>query len=190
MVKDPMAYRDYRWFITSSGKLVIGGKSAIQNEEIMSKIRNDDVVMHTSSPGSPFCIIKKPTKQDLEEVAIFTASFSQQWKSGKKMADVDVFLGSQVSKTKDMKVGTFGVFGKSAKKKVELKLVLDIQNEKLRAVPSTAANNPLLTLLPGNLTKEQATETILKILEKKGINVKKEEIMAAIPSDKIAIQER
>lgn len=189
MVKDTENYQDYRWFITSSGKLVIGGKSAVQNEEIMSRIRNEDVVMHTSSPGSPFCIIKKPTKQDLEEVAIFTASFSQQWKSGKKMADVDVFLGSQVSKTKDMKVGTFGVFGKSAKKKVELKLVLDIQNEKLRAVPPSAASNPLLTLVPGNLSKEQATDAIFKILEKKSISVKKDEIMAAIPSDKIAVKE-
>lgn len=181
-------YENYRWFFTSSGKLVIGGKNAEQNEEIMSSIKNNDVIMHTSSPGSPFCIIKNPTKQDLEQVAIFTACFSQQWKSGKKMADVDMFLGNQVSKTKDMKTGTFGVFGKSAKKKVELKLVLDFQKDKLRAIPPEASKNPLVVIRPGNLTKEQAVDLILKILSVKEISVSKEEIMAAIPSDRMKIE--
>ena len=180
-------YENYRWFFTSSGKLVIGGKNAEQNEEIMSSIKNNDVIMHTSSPGSPFCIIKNPNKQDLEEVAVFTACFSQQWKSGRKMADVDMFLGNQVSKTKDMKTGTFGVFGKSAKKKVELKLVLDFQKDKLRAIPEGVSENPILLIRPGSLTKEQAVNSILKILSGKGLSVSKEEIMAAIPSDKIKI---
>jgi hypothetical protein len=182
-------YQNYRWFVTSSGKLVIGGKSAEQNEEIMSNLRNDDVIMHTSAPGSPFCIVKKPTKKDLEEVAIFTASFSQQWKSGKKTADVDVFFGKNVSKTKEMKVGTFGVLGKVVKKKVELRLFLDVQKGRLRAVPETAAKTPLLKIFPGRLDKEKAADKILKILDSKGIVVKKEEIMAAIPSDRLEIVE-
>lgn len=187
MKKEIENYKNYRWFFTSSGKLVIGGKNAEQNEEIMSSIKNADVIMHTSSPGSPFCIVRNPNKQDLEEVAVFTACFSQQWKTGKKTADVDMFLGKQVSKTKDMKTGTFGVFGKSAKKKVELKLVLDFQNDILRAVPPEASKNPLVFIYPGNLTKEQAVERIMDILFSKGFSVSKDQIMAAIPSDKMRV---
>ena len=31
------SYEKYKWFVTSSGKLVMGGKNAEQNEEIMSQ---------------------------------------------------------------------------------------------------------------------------------------------------------
>ena len=90
-------YEKYRWFLTSAGKLVIGGKSAEQNEEIMSRAEKEDYIMHTSEPGSPFCVISEPSKQELEEVAVFTACFSQQWKSGKKkkkrnMKDISLIL--------------------------------------------------------------------------------------------------
>ena len=87
-------YKKYRWFFTSSDNLVIGGKSAEQNEEIMkthSESREKYVVMHTSSPGSPFTLIREPSKQDLIEMAIFTACFSQQWKKGSKEAELDIF---------------------------------------------------------------------------------------------------
>ena len=91
-------YEKYRWFFTSSNKIVIGGKSAEQNEDIMRNIENEDVVMHTSSPGSPFCIISSPSEKDIEEVAIFTACFSHEWKKGKKTSEVHIFKGEQVTK--------------------------------------------------------------------------------------------
>ena len=53
-------YERYRWFVTSSDKVVIGGKSSAQNEQIMRQVKPDDVIMHTSTPGSPFCIIRHP----------------------------------------------------------------------------------------------------------------------------------
>ena len=84
-------YLKYRWFYTSSGKLVIGGKSSKQNEEIMKKVMKEDVIMHTSTPGSPFCIIRKPSKEDLEEAAIFTGCFSQEWKKHKKKTEIQIF---------------------------------------------------------------------------------------------------
>jgi hypothetical protein len=186
-MKENTDYQNYRWFFTSSGKLVIGGKNAEQNEEIMKKIKNDDIIFHTSAPGSPFCIIKNPTNQEMEEVAIFTAAFSKQWKSSQKFANVHIFEGKQVAKSKDMKTGTFGVLGKAKTKKVELKLVLDFQDNKLRAIPKTAAKNPILTIIPGDLSKEKAAEEIKELLKNKNINLKIEEIMSAIPSDRLKI---
>ena len=107
-------YKKYRWFITSSNKLVVGGKSAEQNEELIKSCMKGEhldlesrasleewtnkkkkyIVMHTNAPGSPFSIIldENPNQKDLEETAIFTASFSRAWRELKKEVNIDVFL--------------------------------------------------------------------------------------------------
>ena len=85
--KSEKDYLKYRWFFTSEGKLVVGGKSDEQNEEVIKNfLRPDYLIMHTSLPGSPFMIIQddNPSKNDLKETAIFCASFSKQWKNGEK----------------------------------------------------------------------------------------------------------
>lgn len=184
-------YERYRWFFTTSGKLVKGGKSAEQNEDIMSRVENDDVIMHTSSPGSPFTIIKSPSEEDIEEVAIFTACFSQEWKRGKDKAEVHIFKGEQVTKNKSMKTGTFGVMGSVKRKKVELKLTLDFQKGKLRAIPATSLKKKAIILTPGNLDKNQATNKLMDILKNKyNYPITRDEIMSAIPSDNISIKEK
>ncbi len=186
-------FRKYRWFFTSSGNLVIGGKSAEQNEEIMKKhseSRDKYVVMHTSAPGSPFTLIKEPSKKDLDEMATFTACFSQQWKKNQEEAEVDIFSIEQVNKDKKMKTGTFGVTGKIQRRKVELELTLDFQKGKLRGVPFSVVKKPFVLLTPGSLTKEQATDELLKIIKNKfNYIMTKEEIMAALPSKDIFIKE-
>ena len=182
-------YEKYRWFFTSSNKIVIGGKSAEQNEDIMRNIENEDVVMNTSSPGSPFCIISSPSEKDIEEVAIFTACFSHEWKKGKKTSEVHIFKGEQVTKNNGMKVGTFGVMGSIKRKKVQLKLALDFQKGKLRALPLSCAKKKLLVLTPGKLDKMQAAAKIKEIIRNKyNYPISTDEIMSAIPSDSISIK--
>lgn len=182
-------YEQYRWFFTSSNKVVIGGKSAEQNEKIMRRAQPDDIIMHTSTPGSPFCIIKKPNKKDMGEVAIFTACFSQEWKKRKKKAEVHIFKGEQVIKKNTMKQGTFGIMGSVDKKKVELKLALDIQKGKLRAVPLSVAKKKLVTLAPGSLDKVKAVNKIADILKNKySYPVTRDEIASAIPAGNISIK--
>lgn len=181
-------YEKYRWFLTSSGKLVVGGKSALQNEELMRHIDNNDVIMHTASPGSPFCIIQNPNAKDMEEAAIFTACFSHDWKNKKQKSEIHIFGGEQVIKRTRMKTGTFGIAGDVFKKKVELKLALDLQRGVLRAVPPASAKKPRGILIPGSMGKEKAAEKIRKIMkERHEIPVSIEEVMAAIPSDGIHV---
>jgi len=183
-------YEKYRWFFTSSGKLVIGGKSAEQNEEIMRNVEENEVIMHTSTPGSPFCIISDPSEKDLEEAAIFTACFSKEWKTGKKKTEVHIFKADQVTKSRGMKTGTFGVLGSIKRKKVELKLVLDFQKSKIRALPPSVAKKKILILFPGNLDKIEAANKIKDIIKNKhNYPITIEEIMSAIPSDNIGIKE-
>ena len=105
----------FRQMLTASGKLLLAGKDAEQNEELIKQISKDEYVLHTASPGSPFVNIKASSdsvdKNDLKEAAIFCAKYSQAWKKPKVKKDVEVhvFLGKDVFKQDYMKLGTFGV---------------------------------------------------------------------------------
>ena len=185
-------YENFRWFFTSNNILVIGGKSDEQNELALREFTKPNyIVMHTSSPGSPFMIIlsDNPNKRDLEETAIFCACFSQQWKLGKNMIDIDYFKANQIYKLKTMKKGTFGIKGQKKTMKVKPELVLVIQNGKLRTVPKTTKLETFAKITQGKLTKEQAADKISKkIKEKYAFAFSKDEIMSAIPSNKLEIK--
>ncbi len=103
----------FRKFVTSSGKEVLAGKNADNNEELVAQILENELVFHTKAPGSPFCNIKSDekdiSKKDIKEAAIFCASKSQDWRDNKKNVVVHYFLGKDVYKLKSMKSGTFGV---------------------------------------------------------------------------------
>jgi predicted ribosome quality control (RQC) complex YloA/Tae2 family protein len=106
----------FRKFLTSSGKEVLAGKNAENNEELVAQVGKDETVLHTASPGSPFVNIKARkeyvTDQDLRESAIFCARYSGKWKKAKKKpksVEVHYFLGKDIFKLESMKTGTFGV---------------------------------------------------------------------------------
>jgi len=185
-------YDNFRWFFTSNNVLVVGGKSDEQNEIVLTEfLKPNYIVMHTSLPGSPFMVIQsdKPGKKDIEETAVFTACFSQQWKLGKKEIEIDVFKGSDIFKSKTMKTGTFGVKAKKNKIKVKPELILVIQNGKLRAVPDNSKYEKIAEIRQGNLSKEQTAEKIFKIIKDKyHFPITKDEIMSAIPSDKLSVK--
>ncbi|MBM3233559.1 DUF814 domain-containing protein [Candidatus Pacearchaeota archaeon] len=94
-----------------SGKLALAGKNAETNEKLVKQAGENEIVLHTSSPGSPFVNIKaeKTSKKDLKEAAIFCAKYSQAWKKPEKKQDigVDYFLGKNIFKLPGMKLGTF-----------------------------------------------------------------------------------
>ena len=95
---------------TSSGKLMLGGKNAEQNEALVKQVAKNEIVLHTKTAGSPFVNIKgKANKKDIKEAAVFCAKFSRDWKKNKKNVEVHWFFGKDIYKLKGMKMGTFGV---------------------------------------------------------------------------------
>ncbi len=106
-------YTGFRKKITSSGKLLLAGKTESNNEKLIKEIvKPEEIVFHTVKPGSPFVVIKNsinPTKQDIKEAAIFCAKHSHDWKDNKKDVAVHYFKGKDIYKNKSMKTGTFGV---------------------------------------------------------------------------------
>ncbi len=101
----------FRSIKTSSGKLIIAGKDAKTNEELISQVGKEEDVLHTEKPGSPFVNIKSSTTndQDRKEAAIFCAAKSQDWRDNKSDVGVHIFKGKEISKSKGMKTGTFSV---------------------------------------------------------------------------------
>ena len=117
----------FKEIITNSGKLVLAGKNAKNNEELISQIGDDEIVLHTVASGSPFVNIKgKANRKDIKEAAIFCARYSQDWRNNKRDVKVERFKGKDIYKEKGMKLGTYGVrkfkLIKVKKKDIEKKL--------------------------------------------------------------------
>lgn len=116
-------YEKFRWFITSKGFLVIGGRDATTNEIIIKKhTEAGDLVFHTDLAGSPFFVIKKKLKmpslppppaviddETISEVGDATASYSRTWKLG--LSNSPVFYVKPEQVTKEAKAGEYLVKG-------------------------------------------------------------------------------
>lgn len=96
-------YEKFRWFFTSEGFLVVGGRDATSNEVVIKKhAEAGDLVFHTDMAGSPFFVIKAEGKvvgqTSIKETADATASYSRAWKAGLTSSSVFYVKPEQVSK--------------------------------------------------------------------------------------------
>jgi predicted ribosome quality control (RQC) complex YloA/Tae2 family protein len=113
-----------REHILESGTKIFLGKNSENNDELVEKYQGKkNIILHTSKPGSPFCVIDKinPEKKDVKISAIICASKSQDWRDNKSDVVVHVFTGKDVYKEKVMKSGTWGLKSKPKLIKVKKK---------------------------------------------------------------------
>jgi predicted ribosome quality control (RQC) complex YloA/Tae2 family protein len=117
----PKWYEQFRWFISSDGFLVIGGRDAQSNEDIAKKyLEKRDIFFHTQVSGSPAVVIKTEGKAvpetTLIEAARFAVSYSGIWKSGQASGECYWVFPEQVSKTPEsgeyLAKGAFVIRGK------------------------------------------------------------------------------
>ncbi|OTE99359.1 ribosome rescue protein RqcH, partial [Halorubrum sp. SD612] len=104
-------FERFRWFHTSTGYLVIGGRNADQNEELVKKyMSKHDRFFHTQAHGGPVTILKASgpsesadpvdfSEETLREAAQFAVSYSSDWKDGRGAGDAYMVEPDQVSKT-------------------------------------------------------------------------------------------
>jgi len=97
-------YDRFKWFISSDGFLVVGGRDSDGNEEIFKKyMEKRDFVFHTQHPGAPLTVVKSEGKEvpetTLQEAATFAVSHSTLWKGKSASGDCYMVKGDQVSKT-------------------------------------------------------------------------------------------
>ena len=182
-------YEKFRWFKSSEGFLVIGGRDATSNEIVIKKhTEKNDLVFHTDIAGSPFLVIKSGNKKvgepTIKEAADATCSYSKAWKLGLATTSVFYALPEQVSKkTKAgeyMNKGSFMIYGKV--NYVESKINLAIgatEDEKIMGGPLKAIEahcKKYVELLQGN---EKASDAAKYIRHKIGGSL--DEIVRALP---------
>ena len=104
-------YERFRWFHTSDGYLVLGGRDADDNEELVKKyLDGGDRFFHTQATGAPATILKatgpsEPAREvdfpesTLTQAAQFAVSYSSVWKAGRYAGDAYMVDPDQVSKT-------------------------------------------------------------------------------------------
>ncbi|MDG5820993.1 ribosome rescue protein RqcH [Natronococcus sp. A-GB7] len=121
-------YDRFRWFHTSDGYLVIGGRNADQNEELVKKyLEPGDTVLHTQAHGGPVTVLKATDPSEassseielpdssIEEAAQFAVTYSSVWKDGRYAGDVYAVDADQVTKTPEsgeyLEKGGFAIRG-------------------------------------------------------------------------------
>ena len=101
-------FEKYRWFISTDGNIVIGGKDAKSNDLVVKKyLKEGDRYAHADVQGASSCIVKRLDYENknlsidektLEEACIFSACHSKAWKQFTE-AQAYWVLPQQVSKT-------------------------------------------------------------------------------------------
>lgn len=121
---------EFREKVLPSGTKILLGKDAESNDTLMEKFRGrENVILHTSSPGSPFCVIVedlKPSKEDIKLSGAYCAKYSQDWRNNKKDIKVNVFTGKDIKKNFWAKKGTWKV-GKGKTIKIKKSDIIKIK---------------------------------------------------------------
>ncbi len=115
-----MTNTNFREYILSTNKIIKAGKSAEQNDLLVSTSKRNETLLHTIAPGSPFVNLgDEPTTQEIKEASAFCALKSQDWRDNKKTVLVHVFIKNNCYKDKKAKDGSWSV--KKIQKTVKVK---------------------------------------------------------------------
>lgn len=155
-------YHKFRWFFSTGGFLVVGGKDATSNEVLIKRhVEAHDMIFHTDITGSPFVILKTEgravDKKTLEEAAQFTGIYSRTWKVKVGIAEVYHVAPDQVSKKAPsgeyISKGSFMVYGKKNIMKAELKLGIGFKGGAILSGPEKAVasqTSKYVVVVPGD----------------------------------------
>jgi predicted ribosome quality control (RQC) complex YloA/Tae2 family protein len=171
-------YHRFRWFVTSDGVVVLGGRDASQNEDLVKKyMEGGDTFVHADVHGASVVIVKGKTTR-MDEVCQFAASYSGAWRSGHFSADVYSVSPDQVSKTPEsgeyITKGSFIVRGeRSYARDVPLGVAIGFTTSPELAViggpPAAVAQRTgcYVELKPGKYEPNDVAKKVLRILREK-----------------------
>ncbi|MCD6559456.1 MAG: NFACT family protein [Palaeococcus sp.] len=190
-------FEKFRWFISSEGFLVIGGKDATTNEMVVKKYMSEnDWYCHADVYGAPHIVIKegkKASEKTLFEACQFAVSMSKAWSRGVFSEDAYYADPSQVTKQAPsgeyLGKGAFMVYGKrNWMHGLPLKLAVGIVKYEDEELPMCgpvdavkAHTNRYIVIRPGRLKKSELVKKLKHILEKWGYKVSEEDLMAILP---------
>ncbi|NIP67424.1 DUF814 domain-containing protein, partial [Candidatus Bathyarchaeota archaeon] len=178
-------YEKFRWFHSSDGLLVIGGRDTTTNEMIIKRhMEPHDIVFHADIRGAPFVLIKtqgeEPPERTMQEAAELAASYSKAWKEMLTSVNVYWISPEQVTKTPPpgqyLEKGAFVIRGsKNYLRNVPLQVAIGIKSEDgqpmviggpVEAITKEA--DTYVKLVPGTQKSSPLAKRIRKTLAKKG----------------------
>lgn len=194
-------FEKFRWFHSSDGFLVIGGRDATTNEILIKRqMEPYDIVFHAEILGAPFVLIKTegktPPERTIKEAAQLAASYSRAWREMLTTLNVYWINPDQVSKTPPsgqfLKKGSFMIRGnKHFIREVPMQVAIGIRTseDKIRVIggPVAAIANQThvyVKIAPGEMKSSKLAKQVRHQLSTKVSEDLKRNI-AAIPLEEL-----
>ncbi len=194
-------FERYKWFVTSEGRLVIAGKDAHTNDNVVRKhLKDTDVYAHADLHGAPSTILKdgqKASDSDLREACHFALAQSKGWVAALTDGSAYWVYPDQVSKTPE--AGEFvprGAFIIRGKRNYEHHLPIELavgeifyqKERKVMCGPVDAVkaqSEKYFVIVPG---RGKAGKTAA--LMAKELNVPEEEVSRILPPGDCEIKQK
>ncbi|MEM3399765.1 MAG: NFACT RNA binding domain-containing protein [Candidatus Micrarchaeia archaeon] len=185
-------YEKFRFCFTHSGKLVIGGRDASQNEEVVARyFEREDLFFHADVQGGSVVVLKNGREADeseKEQAARFAAVYSKAWSAG--YGSVDVYCAEYGSVSKHahgMSVGKGGFVVKGRRewfKNVELWVLIGRRKEtgRVECGFSDELFERFYRIVPGNTKKEKMAK---ELAERLGCSL--DELLSTLPAGDCAV---
>jgi len=199
-------FERFRWFISSDGLLVIAGRDASTNREVVEKhMEDEDRYLHADIVGAPHVVVKtggrKVPESTLMEAAEFAAMHSRAWREGLGSLDVYWVMPSQVSKRAPsgeyIPRGAYVIEGKRNFLKVTVEAAVgmaQVEGDQLAMCgPASAVelhSKVVIHIVPGRIKKSDLSRELQAKLRAAGFDVSVDELMRALPPGKGEIKKK
>jgi len=191
-------FEKFKWFLTTEGVLVIAGRDAKTNDQVVKKhLKDGDLYAHADIQGAPSVVIKEgsgASEGALTEACIFAVCHSKSWKGKTASGSAYWVKPDQVSKTPQpgefLPKGAFIIRGKrNYSKKLEMKMavgkvVIEGEEKVMCAPPDAIASrtDDHFVITPGEENRQQFSKTLSNLY-----NVPIEEIDRVLPPGDLRI---
>lgn len=193
-----MWFDAYRWTVSSEGFLILGGRDARTNDQLVKKhLKEGDRYAHADLHGAPSTVVKEGSKAGeatLKEACEFALAYSKAWPAGLASGSAYWVLPEQVSKQAEsgefLPRGAFVIRGKRnyvhdlpvrlAIGEVEVEGHRKVMGGPVSAVASRSAK--YVVLGPGKEDRERVAKQLAAVFE-----VPIEEISRALPTGGVAV---
>ncbi len=195
-----MWFDAYRWTLSSESFLILGGRDARTNDQLVKKhLKDGDRYAHADLHGAPSTVVKegfKAGEATLREACEFALAYSKAWSAGIASGSAYWVLPEQVSKQAEsgefLPRGAFVIRGKrnyvhDLPVRMAMGEVSVEGHRKIMGGPESAVkarSTKYLVLAPGSEDREQLAKRLAALFE-----VPIEEIVRVLPAGRVAVVE-
>lgn len=196
-------FEKYRWFISSNENLILAGKDASSNDQLVKRhMKQNDKYVHADIWGASSCVVKASDFRDkpleindvaLKEACQFASVYSKGWG---RYSSIQAYWvePEQVSKSADsgewVPRGAWIIRGKRNYKKCDLEIAvgeirLDDEERVMGGPPSVFINRSkrCVVLEPGSKDKNLVAKQIAKAM-----NLPFEEVQRQMPPGNVSVK--